>query len=234
MQKLKSLAIIPARSGSKGLCDKNIRLLSGKPLIAYTINAALNTGIFDRIMVSTDSAAYADIAKKYGAEVPFLRSEENSVDTASSWDVVREVLQRYLEDFNIQFSNFCLLQPTSPLRTEKDIIDGYSLYEQKKVGAVTSVCECEHPPAWSMVLPEDGSLMGFRENLISSQRQGYEKYYRLNGAFYIRAVSYENGINIIDTQEFAFVMQRNHSVDIDTIEDFQYAEFLLNNNVNSL
>ena len=72
-----------------------------------------------------------------------------------------------------------------------------------------------------MVLPEDGSLKGFREKLISIPRQGYEKFYRLNGAFYIRAVSYENGIKIIDAQEFACVMERNHSVDIDTIEDFE-------------
>lgn len=181
MQKLKSLAIILARSGSKGLYDKNIRLLNGKPLIAYTIDAALDSGIFDRVMVSTDSEKYAEIVKKYGAEVPFLRSKENSDDTASSWDVVKEVLQRYLEDFKIQFSDFCLLQPTSPLRTEEDIISGYNLYKQKRAGAVTSVCECEHPPVWSMVLPEDGSLMGFRENLINIPRQGYEKYYRLNG-----------------------------------------------------
>ncbi len=230
MQKLKSLAIIPARSGSKGVYDKNIRLLNGKPLIAYTIDAALNSGIFNRVMVSTDSEAYADIAKKCGAEVPFLRSDENSADMASSWDVAKEVLQRYLEDCKIQFSDFCLLQPTSPLRTERDIIDGYRIYKQKKADAVTSVCECEHPPAWSMVLPEDGSLKGFREKLISIPRQGYEKFYRLNGAFYIRAVSYENGIKIIDAQEFACVMERNHSVDIDTIEDFEYAEFLINNN----
>ncbi|RKI37730.1 acylneuraminate cytidylyltransferase family protein [bacterium D16-51] len=229
MQKLKSLAVIPARSGSKGLYDKNIKLLNGKPLLAYTIDAALNSGIFDRVMVSTDSEAYAGIAKKYGAEVPFLRSEENSADMVSSWDVVKEVLRRYLEEFKIQFSDICLLQPTSPLRTGKDIIDGYSLYRQKNAGAVTSVCECEHPPAWSMVLPEDGSLKEFRKNLISMPRQGYEKYYRLNGAFYIRGVSYEDGIKIIDNREFACVMERNHSVDIDTIEDFEYAEFLIDN-----
>lgn len=227
MQKLKSLAVIPARSGSKGLRNKNILSLNGKPLIAYTIDAALNSGIFDKIMVSTDSEEYAEIAEKYGAEVPFLRSEGNSSDMASSWDVVKEVLYKYIEDFKIQFSDFCLLQPTSPFRTEKDIINGYSLYKQKNVGAVTSVCECDHPPAWSMVLPDDGSLKRFRENLLNIPRQGYEKYYRLNGALYIRAVSYEDEINIIDTREFAYIMQRSHSLDIDTIEDFQFAEFLL-------
>ena len=93
---MKNIAIIPARSGSKGLPDKNIKILNGVPLIAYSIKAALDSGVFDTVMVSTDSEKYAEIARNYGAEVPFLRSEKNSSDTAGSWDVVKEVLLQNL------------------------------------------------------------------------------------------------------------------------------------------
>lgn len=101
----KIIAIIPARSGSKGLKDKNIKNLCGKPLISYTIDAALKAKIFDKVLVSTDSKRYAEISANFGAEVPFLRSSENSSDKAGSWDVVKEVLSKLDEksDFNISF-----------------------------------------------------------------------------------------------------------------------------------
>ena len=113
-----SIAIILARSGSKGLKDKNIKLMNGKPLIAYSIEAAKNSGLFDVVHVSTDSQKYADIAAEYGADEPFLRSEEMSSDTADSWDAVLEVLRRYKE-LGKEFDMVTLLQPTSPIRTAK-------------------------------------------------------------------------------------------------------------------
>lgn len=117
---MKNIAVITARSGSKALVDKNIKLLAGKPLLAYTIEAAKESGCFDTIMVSTDSEKYAVIARDYGAQVPFLRSEATSSDTAGSWDVVREVICQYKELGEV-FDSVCLLQPTSPLRTAEDI-----------------------------------------------------------------------------------------------------------------
>ena len=113
---MKNIAIIPARSGSKGIPDKNIKDINGKPLIAWTIEAAIKSNMFNCVMVSTDSDKYADIARNYGAEVPFLRSSENSSDTSSSWDVVREVLLKY-EEMGFLFDTFTLLQPTSPLNS---------------------------------------------------------------------------------------------------------------------
>ena len=110
---MKNIAIITARSGSKGLPNKNILPLDGKPLIAHTIIAAKESGMFDTVMVSTDSEEYAAIAREWGAEVPFLRSEENSSDKAGSWDVVREVLDEYRKRGE-EFDTFTLLQPTSP------------------------------------------------------------------------------------------------------------------------
>ena len=115
---MKSIAIIPARSGSKGLIDKNIRLLCGKPMLAYSIEAAEKSEIFDVVHVSTDSEQYAEIAKNYGADVPFLRGEELSNDTANTWDVVRYVLKKYKE-LGKYFDVVMVLQPTSPLRTKE-------------------------------------------------------------------------------------------------------------------
>lgn len=126
----RNLAIIPARSGSKGLPDKNIRLLNGRPLIAYTIDAALQSEQFDEVMVSTDSKEYREIARQYGANVPFLRSKENSSDRAESWDMVREVIDCY-SGLGQMFESFCLLQPTSPLRTVSNIIEAYELFRKK-------------------------------------------------------------------------------------------------------
>ena len=124
---MKAIAIIPARSGSKGLHDKNIKLLNGKPLIAYTINAAIESNCFENIMVSTDSDKYADISKDNGAEVPFLRTEELSGDSASSWDVVREVLSKY-KSMGQTFDYVALLQPTSPLRDYMDIVNAFKVF----------------------------------------------------------------------------------------------------------
>ena len=137
---MKNIAIIPARSGSKGLKDKNIKPLMGKPLLAYSIEAAMQSNMFDTVMVSTDSETYAKIARKYGAEVPFLRSAETSSDTASSWDAVAEVLNGYAA-IDRCFDTFMLLQPTSPLRTAGDIVGAYRTMEEKDANTVVSLCE---------------------------------------------------------------------------------------------
>ena len=224
---MKNIAIITARSGSKGLKDKNIRELNGKPLMAYSIIAAQKSGLFDEIMVSTDSSRYAEIAKAYGASVPFLRSEELSGDKAGSWDVVREVLQGYLRDGRT-FDTVCLLQPTSPLRTDEDIRNGYALLEEKNAAAVTSVCEMDHSPRWSMVLPEDGCLDEFWKHATPVPRQQLAVYYRINGALYIRKINYtDNAAVLLEEHDYAYIMDRDRSVDIDCADDFELAEFYL-------
>lgn len=224
---MRNIAIIPARSGSKGLKDKNIKLLGDKPLIAYSIDSAKDSGIFDEIMVSTDSEKYAEVAKEYGASVPFLRSDELSGDSAGSWDVVKEVLQGY-KTLGKVFDTVCLLQPTSPLRKPEDIVLSYDLLKQMNGDSITSVCEMDHSPLWSMILPEDGSLADFRRNLKSVPRQKLSTYHRINGAIYIRKIEYtENAIGLKEQREYAYIMNRGNSVDIDTIDDFELAEFYL-------
>lgn len=221
-----NIAIIPARSGSKGLPDKNIKPLAGKPLIAYTIEAALNSGVFDEVMVSTDSEHYAEIARDFGADVPFLRSEGASSDGASTWEVIREVLGNY-RAMGREFEAFCILQPTSPLRNAQDIREAHSLMNKASV-AVVSVCEADHPPTWCNILPEDNSLEGFIARTGGGQRQSFGKFYRVNGAIYfVRTGAISSDTYLYRKGSYAYIMPRERSIDIDTELDFRFAEFML-------
>lgn len=225
---MKNIAIITARSGSKGLKDKNIRILNGKPLIAYTIEAAIKSGMFDEIMVSTDSKEYASVAIKYGAKVPFLRTKKNSDDNASSWDVVKEVVKKY-KDMGKEFNTVCMLQPTSPLRIAEDIVNGYKLFNEKKADTVIAVCETQHSPLWSNTLDESNCMKGFiSDDVLNCPRQKLQQYYRINGALYIRKIStlYKEG-NMYDCNCYAYVMPRERSVDIDTMLDFRIAQAMM-------
>lgn len=227
-----NLAIIPARSGSKGLKDKNIKLLSDKPLLAYTIEAARESGLFDEIMVSTDSQEYADTAKQWGANVPFLRSNELSNDTASSWDAVKEVIERY-KNLGTEFDTVALLQPTSPLRTSNDIIEGYNVIEVKEANFVVGVCEMDHSPLWANTLPEDLSMENFiRPEVVKMPRQSIPTYYRINGALYIVKVDYlMRTPDIYGDRSFASVMKKENSIDIDDQMDFTIAEVLISERI---
>lgn len=224
---MKNIAIIPARSGSKVLKDKNIKLLNGQPLLKYSIDAAIASQHFDEIMVSTDSSHYAEIAKVCGASVPFLRSAKNSEDKSSSWDVVIEVLNYYKQNGE-SFDTFCLLQPTSPLRKAEDIVSAYSLFNKNQAKAVVSVCEVEHSPLWCNILNDDCSLNNFLPENAKGQRQSFKQYYRINGAIYIANVkAFLEDNDLYAEKCYAYIMDKKSSVDIDTIDDFEYAEYLI-------
>ena len=224
---MKNIAIIPARSGSKGVKDKNIRNLAGKPLMAHTIDAAIHSGQFEEVMVSTDSERYAEIAREYGANVPFLRSELTATDTASSWDMVEEVLSKY-EGLGKSFDTFCLLQPTSPLRTAEDISKAYSLYRGKADFAVVSVCEAEHSPLWCGHLPENQEFINFIDAESMKQRQAGGKFYRLNGAIYIVDIKkFREDHFLYQRGSYAYIMRQDRSVDIDTEIDFLISEVII-------
>lgn len=225
---MKNLAIIPARSGSKGLKDKNIKELNGKPLLAYSILAAKASNLFDEIIVSTDSVLYAEIAKQWGASVPFLRSNELSSDTASSWDVVREIIVR-LNESGKNYDTVALLQPTSPLRTVENIVQGYQLFERKNAKSVIGVCEVDHSPLWSNTLSEDLSLERFiRPEVNGLQRQEIPTYYRINGALYIVDTAFIlQTKDIFSERSFAYIMEKHQSIDIDDEFDFVIANALM-------
>lgn len=227
MERVSSLAIIPARSGSKGLKDKNIRPLNGKHLIGYSIEAAIESDIFDCVHVSTDSIEYGEIARKYGADVSFLRTDELSSDMADTWDVVRYVVNTFRELGKV-FGRVTVLQPTSPLRTGEDIRNAYKLFEEKGAESVVSVCEVSHSPRFMKTLGEGLSMDGFVNLSQNVRRQEQEKYYRLNGAIYMFHVSVLDDIQrLYGKRSYAYIMPEDRSVDIDTIRDFDYAEFLL-------
>lgn len=222
---MNNIAIIPARSGSKGLPDKNILDLNGQPLMYYTIKAALESGCFDTVMVSTDSEKYADIAKSCGAEVPFLRSEELSGDTAGSWDVVREVLKQYKVMGN-SFDYVALMQPTSPLRNAEDIKNAFKMLSRDNVHTVVSITEVEHPVQWCFTMPKDGSMKIYAESPYNQmRRQDLEAHYRENGAIYIVNASkiLNKDYNYYGDNCYGYVMPGERSIDIDCKEDLLIA-----------
>lgn len=223
----KILAIIPARSGSKGLANKNIRLLNNKPLIAYTIEAAIESDIFDEIIVSTDSQDYADIALKYGATVPFFRPEFLSGDAVSIHDVLADVLEK-LKNIGRTFNYLMILQPTSPLRTSDDIKNAMDLLLDKKANAVISLCETEHSPLYAGLIPDDLKIDGFIKKDVSYRRQDLPKYYRLNGAIYLGKVDYYLKYRDFYKENcYAYIMDKTRSVDIDDEYDFMIAEMMM-------
>ena len=223
------LAVITARSGSKGLTDKNILPLAGKPLLAHTVIAAIDSGVFADIIVSTDSERYAAIAREYGASVPFLRSAETSTDSAGSWPVICEVIDM-LEKRGKRYDIVALLQPTSPLRTATHIKEAFALYYQKNANAVISVCECEHSPLLCNTLDDTLSLDGFIKPEHLLRRQDLPKYYRVNGAIYIVKTSLliENPkpFNPYQAGAYGYAMSAEASVDIDNAVDMALAEVL--------
>lgn len=225
---MKDLAVIPARSGSKGLPDKNILPLSGKPLLAWSIDAARQSGMFDTIYVSTDSEKYAEIARQCGAEVPFLRSAEASTDTASSWDVLKEAINNY-QKLGKTFDSLMMLQPTSPLRTAEDIRGAFQVMKQRNATTVVSVCGTDCSPLWCNTLPEDQCMDGFLSPAALFPRQALPQYYQLNGAIYLLSIDdfLKKGRLVYDQDCYAYVMPPERSVDIDEAVDFAIAEALL-------
>lgn len=225
---MRNLAIIPARSGSKGLKNKNIKELNGKPLIAYSIEAALNANIFDEIMVSTDSFEYAQIARKFGAQVPFMREGILASDCADSWEVVKNVIEKY-SVLGLQFDTVTLLQPTSPLRDRKEILGAMKLFAENKAESVVSITIIEHPIQWSLSLGEKQSLQFREPTQCTKRRQELEVFYRENGAIYITMVDkLLYGKSIYSGKCLGYVMQAEKSIDIDTEMDFRLAELYLN------
>ncbi len=221
------LAIIPARGGSKRLPRKNILPLAGKPLIAWTIEAALQSKEVDRVIVSTDDPEIAVVAKSFGAEVPFMRSPALATDTATTLDVVLDVLYR-MPGIN----RMIILQPTSPLRTAQDIDNAVSLLDTRRAKAVISVCESETPVAWMNSLPEDGCMDNFLLDHIKNKRsQDLPTTYLLNGSIYvINSQTVESEKSLIPRSgAYAYKMDRKDSVDIDDELDFIIAETLLKN-----
>jgi len=226
--KKRILALIPARGGSKRLPRKNALPFVGKPLIAWTIKAAKESNYVDNVVVSTDDYELAEIAKKYNASVPFIRPAELATDEASTHSVILHALEKL--DDTAQFDLVLILQPSSPLRTAKHIDGSIEYYFRKEAKAVLSVCECDHNPLWVNTLPDNMSLDVFiKPEIIGIRSQDLPKYYKLNGAIYlfdIKQYIHSKG-NMYGPNSFAYEMEGNSSIDIDTKIDFQLASLIL-------
>ena len=222
------LAIIPARGGSKGLPGKNIKELCGKPLIAWSIKQAKSCSDIDRVVVSTDDNQIALAAEKYGAKAPFVRPVELANDTASTIDVIFHAINWFKEHEDFQAEYILLLQPTSPLRSGKDIDGAIQTLKDKDARAVVSVCETDHHPLWSNILPENGNMKDFlRPEILNKLRQDLPVFYRLNGAIYLAESDYllaHNGF--FGPNTFAYKMPKSRSVDIDSDLDFKLSQLL--------
>lgn len=226
----KILGIIPARGESKGLRDKNIKELAGKPLIAWTIEEVNRCDIIDKTIISTDSEKIADIAKRYGGDVPFIRPKKLATDNTKGIDVIFHAVSLYEKEFDI----IAVFQPTSPLRKLKNIKEAFKLLADKNAQAVISVCKSDHSLLWMNTLPEDGNMKDFISNEIENKnRQEIDNYYRLNGAIYISYIPYfKKNRGFYGSRTYAYIMPKVNSVDIDDIIDFKFAEFLIKEGLN--
>lgn len=227
----KILAFIPARSGSKGIKNKNIKILNSKPLIAYTIDAAKESNIFEDIIVSTDDTNIADIAKNYGAYIPFLRPDNLATDNAPVIDSIIHLINEMQIKLNKKYDYIIVLQPTSPLRNKIHILEAYNKFIEKNADFLVSVCECEHSPLWTNILDNEEKMDNFiSEDVKNKNRQDLPKYYRLNGAISIGKVDEViNNRGFMGKNCYAYIMDKEYSVDIDSEFDFKIAELLINN-----
>lgn len=224
------IAIIPARGGSKGIPKKNIKMLSGQPLIYYSIKAAQESKYISKIIVSTDSLEIAEAAKALGGQVPFLRPSELAEDTSKAIDVYLYTVEK-LNALNEEIIDFAVLLPTSPLRTAEDVDKAIEIFYKNNAKTVVSVVEAEHPPAWYKRINDEGIL----EDYLSAgdngvNRQEAEKTYLPNGAIYIfNYDSLKTNYNYYNDATYPYIMSREKSVDIDSPLDFRIAEMLMNN-----
>lgn len=222
------LAIIPARGGSKGLPRKNVKLLNGKPLIAYTIEAALLAKGVTRVIVSTDDEEIAKIAVQFGAEVPFMRPEYLASDNSRSIDVYINILEEIQKRENKFYEEFIVLQPTSPLRNSKDIDEAISIFKNQNADSVVSYCLEHHPLNWHKYITDEGKFIDIFDNTLKN-RQDEKPTYFPNGAVYIfKSNLIFKGVYYTENS-YAFIMERNRSIDIDTIDDFELVEWILKN-----
>lgn len=179
-----SIAIITARGGSKRIPKKNIKDFCGKPIIAYSIEAALNSCLFEEVMVSTDSEEIAEIARSYGAKVPFMRSEKTSGDFATTADVLLEVLQKY-EEIGKRYQYMCCLYPTAPFVTAEKLVLALRILKEKKAVEVMPVVPFSYPPQRCFVMDETMNMKYKYEEYILSRSQDLEKMYHDVGQFYM-------------------------------------------------
>lgn len=222
---MSSIAIITARGGSKRIPGKNIKDFCGKPIIAYSIEAALKSELFDVVMVSTDSEEIADIAKSYGAEVPFMRSQKNSDDYATTADVLHEVISKY-EELGQHFDVMCCIYPTAPFVTSTKLKTAYEFMKKKKGDALIPVVKYSFPPQRCFVIRSERIQLLHPENM-NIRSQDLEPYYHDAGQFYFWKTNKFSTVFVKNT--VPYILDDMEVQDIDNIEDWKIAEIKYKN-----
>lgn len=219
----KAIAIITARGGSKRIPKKNIKEFCGKPIIAYSIRAALDSGIFDEVMVSTDSEEIAEIAREYGAKVPFMRSAKTSDDFATTADVLMEVLERY-QEIGRTFDVMSCIYPTAPFVTPQKLQSAYDTLTKEQAVMAMPVVAFSYPPQRSYVLNGNMLEMKWKEN-YNKRSQDLEKMYHDAGQFYMYQVEAFIRLKGQMTESIVPVIVDEMDVqDIDNESDWKLAE----------
>lgn len=217
---MKNLCIIPARGGSKRIPKKNIKDFLGKPIITYSIETALETALFDEVMVSTDDVEIAEVAQRYGAKVPFMRSAETANDFASTANVLKEVIAQYKE-FGREFDNFCCFYATAPLVQSKDVIAAFERLQQSVFTCVYPVVQFSYPIWRCLDIADDGTMKRHWSEFENSRSQDLPKEYHDTGTFYwYKTKEWLSGKNIIG----GIIVDETSIQDIDTETDWKLAE----------
>lgn len=220
-----NIAIIPARGGSKRIPRKNIKDFCGNPLISYSIKAAKESGIFDRIIVSTDDEEIAQISKTHGAEVPFLRSIENSSDFATTEDVIFEVLDNLAKLDKAQYPYICCIYPTAPFLSGQLIKDGWQILVNTDANSVVPVTRFDYPIQRALKIDLGEKLTFFQPEHQDSRSQDLVPAYHDVGQFYwIRRKAFSKGFNLLSAAA-PLIIPSTLVQDIDTIDDWKIAEF---------
>ena len=220
---MNSIAIIPARGGSKRIPLKNIREFCGKPIIAYSIEAALSSNLFDKVMVSTDSPEIAAVSVEYGAEVPFFRSEKNSNDFATTSDVLEEVVDQY-NLYGVYFNTICCIYPTAPFVSPSLLKKAMELYIRKKASCVVPIVKYSFPPQRAFIIEGENVYFQYPE-YSKTRSQDLKPLYHDCGQFYIlRVDSLLEYHSIVPPNTFPVILSENEVQDIDTLSDWKVAE----------
>lgn len=219
----KILAIIPARGGSKGVPGKNSRLLHGKPVIAWTIEAAQNAALLDRVIVSSDCKTIIDIARTYNCDIPFVRDAKLAQDHTPMMDVVFDAIDRCPG-----YEWTMLLQATSPLRQAEDIENAIRHCIESNAPSCVSVCKAQENPHWMYTIGPNNTMQPLIKETTATRRQDLPDFYSLNGAIYIARTDWLfHNHQFLSPETVAYIMPAERSVDIDTENDFLYLQLLL-------
>lgn len=229
----KVLCTICARGGSKGVKNKNIKMINGEPLISYTIKQAKESGLFEHIVLSTDSDLIADVAQQYGAEVFFRRSAEMASDTAGKLDVIKDAFLKSEAHYQTTFDYLIDLDATAPLRNVQDIIDSYTQFLRDDNDNLITAMPSRRSPYFNLVEVNNSGKVALSKKLESRivRRQDAPKSYDMNASIYIwkRDVLLKENTLFLDKTGL-YVMPEERSIDIDTELDFEFVEFLMRKN----